>query len=692
MVFLRDIALNRPALRPHDIGEAAFEAFSADGSLNVIAIVDALERPIGLLSRIDFLTRFGDRFGRALWERRPIAKVMNDHPVVLSGLMPLEDAAVAISVGPAFTHGFIVTDPAGRYHGVCDGPAMLRANVTLQEQRAEQLARFADALDALMRLQRDTDLATNEETQWRVLEITANALNVRRIACWTLAAGGEQMRRLGLFDSIEGRDATPAVIEARDCPHYLRCLAQTRVTAITDMGADPRVAELRSLRKGHGMGAMVDAQIISDQKLFGVLTLEHPDGPRHWTKDEIAFIGSVSDRIGLIHQSLQIQRLALRAEAGARAKSQFLATMSHEIRTPMNGVLGMTQALRETALSPDQRRMVDLIARTGDDLMVILNDILDFSRIEAGQITLETKAFDLSDFVARQKVAHGLRANEKGIAFEAVLDPALAGWREGDALRLGQVVTNLLSNAVKFTERGEVRLSIHPDDENHVLIEVSDTGIGMTPEQSARVFDQFSQADASTTRRFGGTGLGLAIVKGLVERMGGTITIASAPGQGTRVQVRLSLPATTAPAAERAPAAQTGDISGLRVLIADDNAANRMVLAAMLQPRGVEVVQAVDGAEAFNVTAHSAFDAILMDINMPVMDGVAALHAIRDAERATATRRTPIIAVTANALPSQIADYVSKGFDCCLPKPIRLAELVAMLADVTQPDQARQAA
>lgn len=373
------------------------------------------------------------------------------------------------------------------------------------------------------------------------------------------------------------------------------------------------------------------------------------------------------------------------AEEANRAKSTFLATMSHEIRTPMNGVLGMAEALEATNLTPEQAEKLKIIRESGDLLLTILNDILDFSKIEANKIEIETAPFRLSDVARKVENLHSLKAREKGLDFSVVCEIDGETPRLGDEHRIVQVLHNLVVNAIKFTQVGgvSVRISGASGASERCVIEVADSGIGMTQDQAARIFEPFSQADTATSRQFGGTGLGLSIVKGLVHAMKGSIRVETAPSAGSTFIVELPLPRAPAGAAlqeEPSPirssiaAAQNG--RRLRILAAEDNAVNRAVLQALLGPAGHSVEFAEDGFEAIEAIKQGGFDIVLMDISMPTMDGEEAMRRIREAERAF-KRSTPIIAVSAHAMRQQIEHYRQIGFDGYVTKPVTSDRLFA---------------
>ena len=370
-----------------------------------------------------------------------------------------------------------------------------------------------------------------------------------------------------------------------------------------------------------------------------------------------------------------------RAEEASRTKSMFLANMSHEIRTPLNGVLGMAEVLEGALSNADHKRMIGTIRRSGESLLNILNDILDMSKIEAGKLELESVPFSLHDLAARIEELHALRAEDKGLDFEVLIGTRSDTLREGDPHRLQQILHNLVSNAIKFTEKGEVAVKIVDRPGHPLIIEVRDSGIGMTPAQVDRLHDEFSQADVSVTRRFGGTGLGMAITRTLVEKMGGTIHVDSVVGEGTTIQVSLPLPANAG--ANRKPAELASaqvNLHGVRVLAADDNATNRAVLEAMLTRRGADVVLVSDGQQAVQAWATGEFDVVLLDIAMPVMDGPAALREIRALETSSRRHPVPIIAVTANVMAHQIAEYLSMGFDSCLAKPLNSGDMALTIS------------
>jgi len=382
--------------------------------------------------------------------------------------------------------------------------------------------------------------------------------------------------------------------------------------------------------------------------------------------------------------SAQLEDQVHAVEAASRAKSAFLAMMSHELRTPMNGVLGMAHALETTPLDPRQQDYVRTVIRSGDGLMVILNDILDLSKIEAGRMELESAPFDLQDVVAKTLDLWSHAAAEKNLVLLCELHADAPRWVLGDVLRVRQILLNLMSNALKFTDVGEVRIVLARGAGGEgVVLSVCDTGSGISEAVQQTLFQSFAQADVSIARRHGGTGLGLAICRQLARLMGGDIVLQSQPGHGARFQVRLPLPDAEAP--ETVAIAQTSDEgrADLRILVVDDNAANRSVARALLESIGVEIAAACDGAEALSMLKTGAFDAVLMDVHMPVMDGVEAVARIRGGEAGASD--LPVIALTADAMAGERERLLAKGFDDYLSKPIQPAALMAALGRLARP-------
>lgn len=342
------------------------------------------------------------------------------------------------------------------------------------------------------------------------------------------------------------------------------------------------------------------------------------------------------------------------AEKAARDRSEFLAVISHEVRTPMNGVLGMADALNRTKLTTNQKRMLGILTHSGDSLMAMLNDVLDLAKIEAGRCDLEKVEFDAGEAVQRAADLFSAGAVGKGLTFDVQV-PADTPRLIGDPARLRQIIQNLLSNAVKFTSRGWVSATLSITVRGGVAdveFKVRDTGIGMTPETQARLFEKFVQGDASTTRTYGGTGLGLAISRDLARAMGGDITVDSTPRKGSTFTFAVSLPiaaASIAALAVQAPTPAAGGPSKLRVLVVDDNVTNQLVLRLPLEQQlGAAVTFAMNGAEAVEAWAALRPDIILMDIYMPVMDGLTAAREIRRLEAEAGEAPTPIIAITAS--------------------------------------------
>jgi signal transduction histidine kinase/ActR/RegA family two-component response regulator len=385
----------------------------------------------------------------------------------------------------------------------------------------------------------------------------------------------------------------------------------------------------------------------------------------------------------------QAQQGELAAEAANAAKSTFLATMSHEIRTPLNGVLGMAQAMAGDELSDRQRDRLSVIHRSGEALLAILNDVLDLSKIEAGKLELERLEFELAEVARGAYSAFTALANKKGLSFALDIEDA-RGRYLGDPTRLRQILYNLISNALKFTQQGEIRVAARRDGEI-LEISVRDTGVGIPPESLSKLFAKFDQLDSSTTRRFGGTGLGLAICRELAQLMAGEIEVVSDLGLGSTFTLRVPLPWV---GEERAVSTVTETLNlqpeiALRVLAAEDNAVNQLVLKTLLHQMGVDPTMVDNGQQAVAAWEAGDWDVILMDIQMPVMDGLTATAAIRNLEADTGRPRTPVVALTANAMSHQVEQYALAGMDGHVAKPIQAAELFAALTRAAVPEQAK---
>ncbi|MEC9249050.1 MAG: ATP-binding protein, partial [Pseudomonadota bacterium] len=399
----------------------------------------------------------------------------------------------------------------------------------------------------------------------------------------------------------------------------------------------------------------------------------------------VRMAGSISDISSLVDA-----REA--AEQSSRAKSGFLAHMSHELRTPLNGVLGMARSLRSRPdLDDEIADQVDVITSSADALLQMLNDILDLSKIEAEKIELEQLPFSLNVFADRVASLYSNMAEDKGLQLEVTTDIADGDVRLGDRHRLSQIVDNLIANAIKFTDDGRVSLEIKANAER-VEVVVEDTGIGLTDEQLAVIWDKFVQADESTTRRFGGTGLGLSIVRGLVRRMSGTIKVESEFGRGTRFIIDLPLVPTSSsliePAGGSGAAADAGSrLAGVRVLAAEDNLTNRLVLKSFLDQTDVDLTLVEDGAAAVEACKSGQFDVLLMDMRMPIMGGVEALENIRRWEREAGRPSVPAIAFTADAMPEQVEEQKRAGFVAHLSKPLNPEQLVSTISAVIKPGQ-----
>ena len=393
-------------------------------------------------------------------------------------------------------------------------------------------------------------------------------------------------------------------------------------------------------------------------------------------------LGLIQDVDAQKRQALALWEAEQRANIAADAKSNFLANISHEIRTPMNGVLGVLQLIKRDHLDPGEQSLLDEALASGRMLAEMLDDLLDFSKIATGQFELHTEALDPTAVLVGVASLLEPAASAKGLKMTAVAAPNL-GLVKADPLRLRQALYNIMGNAVKFTPQGSIEARLArcegPDGSQRLRFEVQDTGIGVPEHFHATLFERFEQADGSSTRKYGGSGLGLAITKRLAEMMGGAVGFSSTPGQGSTFWIEID-----GEAVEPAEAAKADepDIGDFRVLLVEDNATNRLVISKILEALGVVVDTAEEGAEGVALAAKGGYDLVLMDIQMPGMDGIEATRRIRAMDGPMAS--TPILAVTANVLADQRTSYADAGMDGVVAKPVSAGALLAEIARVTE--------
>jgi signal transduction histidine kinase/ActR/RegA family two-component response regulator len=406
-------------------------------------------------------------------------------------------------------------------------------------------------------------------------------------------------------------------------------------------------------------------------------------------------IGLRVDITDMKAQAAALETAVIRAEAASRAKNDFLANMSHEIRTPLNGILGLAEVLSRTHLDVSQRSMLKTMVASADALNQLLSDLLDFNRLEAGKIEIASEPFELGEAVSEAAALFAFQARAKGLDFEVRVADDARRVVLGDAARIKQILTNLLSNALKFTQSGRVTLTVARGAlDDRCYFEVRDTGVGFEPRDAERLFDRFEQADGSITRKFGGTGLGLAICRQLAGLMGGMISAAGQPGVGAvfTLVVPLRAAETADETLPQRPAIAAAQPGALRVLVADDNPTNRMVAELILATVGASVTTVENGRQAVEATAASPFDVVLMDLQMPEMDGLTAIRAIRAREAHEGAARTPIVVLSANVMRDHVEASAAAGADGHIGKPFRAEDLIAAVVGAANGERLLDAA